>query len=306
MRYIVASSVGTDQVHLPDGRVFENQMGGAGIYALAGMLTYTPDVLLVSGVGPAYLQRHRAWFEENHVLTKGLAARGDGHTHTTKITYFPNGERVDEPDIGLTQMRLRDPTPQEVERFCSDATKGIYTFKHLDSPYLERLAALRKAYGCKLMWEISEDAALPENLPVIRDILPFIDVFSINRREACCLMEEPDFDQAARRLGELSPGWVFARRGSQGAVVVEGGRMHLCPPVPDAAVVDPTGCGNASSAAVLYGYCQGESPRMAGIMGSVAAAAVLAQYGIPPRFDIHTRAEAMAGAKVLDAMEGGA
>ena len=41
-------------------------------------------------------------------------------------------------------------------------------------------------------------------------------------------------------------------------------------------------------------------------LAAVAAAAVLAQYGIPPRFDIHTRAEAMERAKVLDAMEGGA
>ncbi len=75
------------------------------------------------------------------------------------------------------------------------------------------------------------------------------------------------------------------------------------PAVTAGAVVDVTGGGNASSAAMLHGYSTGCSPRRCGLMGSIAAAFCIAQYG-PPPLHAETRAKARQLLEELDP-EGG-
>jgi sugar/nucleoside kinase (ribokinase family) len=298
MRYIVASTVGTDEVHLADGRVLKNQMGGAGVYALAGILSFCPEALVISGVGPDYLKRHGSWYRQNEVSADGLVER-EGHTHTTRVTYRANGDRLDEPDIGLEEMRRRDPRPEEIARFCTGDTRGIYTFKHLDTKYLDALLEIRRREGCKLLWEIAEDACGPENFPVVKAYLGKFDVFSINKKEAGMLLGVSTFEEAARRFREMKHRWVYLRQGEKGAVLLAEDKVYHFPIVPGLAAVDPTGCGNASSAAVLYACGEGFHPVWAGAMGSVAAAGIIAQFGVPPLYSPETRKQAAALAEKM-------
>lgn len=291
MKYIIGSSVETDEVHLPDGRVMRNMPGGAGFYALAGLKVWSDDVIIAGGIGPEYMNRHHAWYEQNGVTADGLAVRFDV-TPTTIITYFPGGDRTDVPNVGLDVFRQLDPTPAEIERFCGEDTRGVYLFKHLDREFLDAMIELKHKYGFSLMWEISEDAAIPENLEVIKQYLPEIDVFSINKKEACQLFASSDAEEVAELLLAASPNWVFYRQGSRGAYMLADGKKHFCPSVPNADVQDPTGGGNSSSAAVLYAFCEGVPPRRAGIMGSVAAARIIAQYGPPMTYTPADRATA--------------
>jgi sugar/nucleoside kinase (ribokinase family) len=292
MKYIVASTVGTDEVHLPDGRVLQNQMGGAGIYALAGILTFCRDVVVVSGVGPGYTNLHGSWYLQNDIRIDGLIRR-EGPDHITRINYRAGGDRLDEPDIGLKEMRTRDPLPKEIARFCTNTTRGIYTFKHLDREYLDALLELKQRRGCKIMWEIAEDACVPDNLPAIQYYMNKFDVFSINEKEASALFGTHVFENMTLQLRDMTSRWIYLRRGERGAVLLADGIQHICPPVPSPQAVDPTGCGNASSAAVLYGCGERYSPLKAGIMGSVAAAGILTQFGVPSRYTPKSRKESM-------------
>jgi sugar/nucleoside kinase (ribokinase family) len=292
MKYIAASTVGTDEIYLADDRVLQNQMGGAGIYALAGILTFCPDVVVVSGIGPGYKDRHGSWYVQNGISTGGLIQR-EGPDHITRIHYRAGGDRLDEPDIGLGEMRAKDPSPEEIARFCTGTTRGIYTFKHLDREYMDALVELKQRRGCKLMWEIAEDACVPDNLPAIKHYMNRIDVFSINEKEASMLLGTHVFEETVSRLCDMTSRWIYLRRGERGAVLLADGIQYVCPPVPSLRVVDPTGCGNASSAAVLYGCGEGYPPLKAGIMGSVAAAGILAQFGVPSRYTSESRREAM-------------
>jgi sugar/nucleoside kinase (ribokinase family) len=292
MKYIVASTVGTDEIHLTGGRILRNQMGGAGIYALAGILTFCRDVVVVSGVGPGYRNLHGSWYIQNRISTAGLIER-EGPDHITRINYRTGGDRHDEPDIGLGEMHAKDPLPTEIARFCTGTTRGIYTFKHLDKEYMDALLELKQRRGCKLMWEIAEDACVPDNLPAIKHYMNRIDVFSINEKEAAALLGTHTFEETVLRLCDMTSRWIYLRRGERGAVLLEDGRRYVCPPMSKLPVVDPTGCGNASSAAVLYGCGEGYPPLKAGIMGSVAAAGVLAQFGVPSRYTPESRRGAM-------------
>ena len=298
MEYIIATTVSTDEVHLADGTVFENQPGSAGFYALAGMRVYTDKVTICGGIGPEYLPRHEKWYRDNNVSTDGLVLRAEV-APTIVIHYFPDGSRIDQPNVGLHVFRALDPTPEEVFRCCGPETKGVYTFKGLDRKNLDALIEGRTRYGYKLMWEIGEDACLPENIPVIEEYLKSVDVFSINRGEAKMLYGVDTEEEAQARLRQAAPHWVYFRRGSQGGNILAGGEVYTCGKVHDVHVVDTTGGGNSSSAAVLYACCEGYEPKMAAAMGSAAAAQIISQFGVPAIMDEAMKMKAMEAARRL-------
>lgn len=107
MEYVIATTVSTDRIYLPDGTVIDAQPGSAGFYALAGVRVFTDQVTICGGIGPEYLARHGAWYARNGVSTEGLVQRSDV-TPTTVIHYFPDGSRTDEPNVGLEQFRALD------------------------------------------------------------------------------------------------------------------------------------------------------------------------------------------------------
>ena len=55
MKYIVASTAVTDEIHFADGKRVETVAGGAGVYALCGIKLWSDDVMLVTGVGADFL-----------------------------------------------------------------------------------------------------------------------------------------------------------------------------------------------------------------------------------------------------------
>jgi adenosine kinase len=69
---------------------------------------------------------------------------------------------------------------------------------------------------------------------------------------------------------------VVVTRGGEGSSVYSGGRRVDVPAVPAEAVVDPTGCGDAYRAGLLYGMARGwgwdKSARLASVMGSIKIA----------------------------------
>lgn len=298
MDYLIGSSVSTDEVHLPDGTIIPEIPGGAGIYALAGIRLWSDSVIIASGVGPDYLSRHQWWYTDNRLTTEGLVLRGNA-TPTTVITYYENGERVDEPNVGLAEFRRMDPTLEDLRRCCGASTKGVYVFRDWNPAFFEGLFELKRKLRFQLMWEISEDAAIPENREEIERALPQIDVFSLNQKEAAQLYGGPEPVRAVKKLARACGGWVYLRRGKAGASLFANGHGVSCPSVEDAEAVDVTGAGNSSSAAVLYAYCEGVPAALAAAMGAVSAAHIIAQYGPPKIYTPTMRTEAEQKAATL-------
>ncbi len=84
----------------------------------------------------------------------------------------------------------------------------------------------------------------------------------------------------------LSTGELAARvaayvvtQGAQGSVIHVGGRRVEIPPVRAAAVVDPTGCGDAYRAGLLYGLMRGIDWETTGRIASLAGAIKIATVG---------------------------
>ncbi len=278
--YLTVSTAVTDEIILPDGSAQHPILGGAGIYALAGMKVWCDEVKIVSGIGADFHQVHGSWFAQNGLSTAGLRVVCQ-QTPRNKIQYFDDGERQETPVFGFTHYHLIKPTAADVARHCSHA-RGVYVFRNSDPDFWQPLLRLKERHGFSLMWEIAADSATPAALDTVRGILKKVDLFSINRQEAFHLFSTNDLQTAIAQLETLQLPLVYLRMGAEGAMMIAGKRVLHIPSIENIQVVDPTGGGNSSSGAVLIGFCEGKDALMAGIMGSISAAYSIAQYGPPP------------------------
>lgn len=283
MKYIIAASVSTDDIYKSDGTHMSNIPGGAGFYALCGIRLFSKNVIIIGGVGPSYFKMHKQWYIDNEVSIDALAVRCDDSI--TRIDYRQTEDRTDNPSNGLWEFRKRDPSLEEVIANVYSDTQGIYTFRHYDPEFLHGLLKIREKTGCRLMWEISEDACTEENRLGIEEILKDIDIFSINRHEMCLLYGTSDQDEAFSNLTKAVRHLAYVRYGADGAKILDNNNAAILhwPACTSHAVVDTTGCGNASTAGFLYGVCEAFPIEKAASCAAVAASYVLAQFG-PPKF----------------------
>jgi adenosine kinase len=113
---------------------------------------------------------------------------------------------------------------------------------------------------------------------------------AVNDYEAELLMERTGLSlpAIAQRVSAL-----IVTRGEQGAEIHTGGKRIDIPCVPADQVVDPTGCGDAFRAGLLYGLTEGmdweTTGRLASLMGSIKIAHQGGQNHTPGRTEIEER-----------------
>ncbi len=277
--YVVVSTAVADHLNLASGEDAGFRLGGAGVYAWSGIRLWTPRVRLVTGIGEDFSTLFKAWLQKSGADRAGLLVK-DVHTAVSNIRYFSSGERVETPEYGLAHYRRMEATPEEIGRFGADA-KGVYIFKDLPEAYWEDVFRLREKQGFRLLWEINADAAKPELRDRVKACAQRCDLFSINRTEAEALFAGASEKAAIAGLQSWGLPMVLYRRGAEGAAVVTPDGVTMVPSVPAPEITDPTGAGNAASAAALYGFCEGMTPYECGLLGSIAAACCIRQYGPP-------------------------
>ncbi len=111
------------------------------------------------------------------------------------------------------------------------------------------------------------------------ELLDFVDqaaYVAVNDYEARMLEERTGHsaEALARRVKAL-----VVTRGAEGSVIHAAGRSIQIPSVPAAAIVDPTGCGDAYRAGLLYGIAQGYDWQTTGQLASLMGAIKIASRG---------------------------
>jgi adenosine kinase len=91
------------------------------------------------------------------------------------------------------------------------------------------------------------------------------------------LLEEKTGRKLEALAGELKA--LVATRGAEGSWIYADGRRHHIPSVQPDAVLDPTGCGDAYRAGLLYGIARGWDWERTGRLGSVMGSIKIAQRG---------------------------
>jgi len=102
-------------------------------------------------------------------------------------------------------------------------------------------------------------------------------------------------EKTGRTLEEIARGvrGLVCTQGAHGSYILADGRRHEIPCVPADAVVDPTGCGDAYRAGLLYGIAHGwdwlRTGRLSAVLGAIKIAHRGAQNHAPSREEIEAR-----------------
>lgn len=294
MDYVVAGNIITNAMIYPDGSSSEDIIGGSGLYALCGVRLWTDDCLLVSNAGADFYDKYGKWFVDNGMSVDGVSIMSD-HTVYQILKYRPDGVYDIDHEFGdlygicnYGYLRVR---PEDILHH-SEGAKGVYMQYHADRMFFERLLEGKRKMGFQMLWEYLPSLSVPDPLPLAREILKEVDVFSINYPESCGMFGTDNEEEVIRAMKELNVPLILFRVGERGLYAIAEGEHWFVPSIGRKAAVDPTGCGNCSTGAALYAYCEGYSPLMTGIMANVAASYNVRQYGPFPQFTNAIRLEA--------------
>jgi sugar/nucleoside kinase (ribokinase family) len=136
-------------------------------------------------------------------------------------------------------------------------------------PDVGKLFRKLKSAGLTISLDTNDD---PEDLwqGGLRDVLPYVDIFLPNSREACRIAGTNDPEVAARQLVGLVP-LVVIKQGAQGAIALRGSETFSSPALKVTAV-DSVGAGDSFDAGFLHEYLRGASLPACLAAGNLAGA----------------------------------
>lgn len=300
MRYACLGLQIVNDVHFADGSERKSIMGGT-VFALGGILQYCNDAVLFANRGCDWETYYGAWFSSNAIRTDGLVPMPEKQTFS-ELVYKPTGEWNETMHFGAKDaagenLRMLNMLFDAV----TDETRGVYLFDSIYNAPFWDIVRKRTASGPrpKIMLELLTKECVHENLAHFRDeILPLIDIYSLNKAEALPFFHVETEQEAIEQIIRLGKPCYF-RCGKRGAYMVMDGKAVFAPSMTVRAPedeIDPTGCGNCSTAAALYGYAEGYNAAQIGCMASLAAGYNVMQYGPTSVFTAQTREESLARA----------
>lgn len=308
MKLIAESSIITNSLHYVDGAVVEPIIGGAGLYALTGMLLWHRDSAIAAKVGPDFEAYYGAFFDANG-LSRDLLDNSLPHCVFEELHYRPNGSyepRFRNPGEGYGGRLSRDKLEHIMEvaaavYFCGNpgAREGE------DS--LRQQIELAGRHGVKLMWEFVERSDLHPSPSQIERSAAQVEMFSINYNECSNILGVSDEDSVLRWVRSLETPLIVYRCGERGLYIVRDHKSAFIPALRAAQSegTDPTGCGNSSTGAAMAAYMHGDHPVMCGIKGNISAYYNAQQHGPFLAFNDALRREAQSWADALFAQYDG-
>jgi adenosine kinase len=236
------------------------------------------DPLIMATIGQD-AATYTAWLDKLGISRRCVRQIDDAYTAQAYITTDAGGNQITAFHPGAMSVshenKIASAGPVKVAIVAPDGRDGM----------------LQHATDCK-------DLSIPfifdpgQGLPMFngKELEHFIDLASyvaVNDYEAELLTGRTglSLEQIAARVEAL-----IVTRGEKGAEIYAGGQRHDIPCVPAAQVIDPTGCGDAFRAGILYGIDRGldwpTSGRLASLLGSLKIAQQGAQNHAPTRQDI--------------------
>jgi sugar/nucleoside kinase (ribokinase family) len=147
---------------------------------------------------------------------------------------------------------------------------------HLSSYYLQRMLNPRvaelfrylKSRGLTISLDTNDD---PDDCwGKLEDVLPYVDVFLPNEREACKAAAAEELEAAIRKLSELVP-LVVVKLGRKGAIA-QRGKERFTSPAKAVEAVDTVGAGDSFDAGFLHQYVRGSDLATCLASGNLAGA----------------------------------
>ncbi len=300
--YIAAGITIFNDIVYADGRRVEGIPGG-GIYAWSGIACYTGSVLFSTTGGPDFRELYGRYFEENGISFEGFHQTMP-KTHHTVLEYEPDGRWTESSVYGwdyfTVQKRNSMIRAEHLLPFLGPETKGLYIDALTDDGIIDEIHLLReKAPNMKILWEPpTQSSTNPACREAALELIRKTDIYSMNLNEASAFFGKQTKEEILACASELGKP-LFLREGEEGATWFTDGKAWHLPPFDLSCGVDPTGCGNSSSAACLYAVCEGCEGYEVTAVANAAAQLNAGQLGPMPVKKLREAGEAKRIAKLL-------
>ena len=283
-RYLSLGNVLYDSTIAVDGTFYGEYLGGQGFHAMAGIRLWTGDVGMVTRAGEDFKDGFSKWFRDNGVSEEHVQIKLDYTSHVLMQFHEDGSYGVLPLENGLQFVPylqgIMDPRPEDVEAAITPDTVAYY--HHCMTPdrhTFEQHRKIREKYGVRTMWEVtyapgSQFSISPYfSIDKLRNGAEISGMWSLNRNEAADIFKIPreNDDDMINELIKIGGEMCYYRCGSKGAYVVAGNSAVFCPMIDITTSVDPMGCGNNSTGAAMYAWCETGDPLMTGIMAAISA-----------------------------------
>ncbi len=206
------------------------------------------------------------------------------------IAVTPDGQRTMNTFLGACVTFGPDDLDEEVVAGSAVTYLEGYLF---DPPAAQaafhRAAEVAHAAGRRVALSLSDAFCVDRHRAAFRDFMAgHVDILFANEAEVCSLYEENTFEAATTRAArdvELAA----LTRSEAGSLIVHKGERTVISAEP-VKVVDTTGAGDAYAAGFLAAMTGKRPIAVCGQLGSLAAAAVIGQYGARPAADLRSMA----------------
>ncbi len=212
-------------------------------------------------------------------------AAADLPTSRSMIFVTPDGERSMNTYLGISAEVSTEDVPLEVV----ENTEILFLEGYLFDKDYGKAAFLKAAQGShrgggKAGIALSDPFCVDRHRDSFRRLVAEEMDYVIGNQHEWESLYQTDLETALAQASAECGLVVCTRSGAD--VVLIRGEERVEVPVHRVVPVDATGAGDQFAAGFLYGYATGQSLKVAGAMGCVAAAEVISHYGARPESDI--------------------
>lgn len=206
-------------------------------------------------------------------------------TSRSMIFVTPDGERSMNTYLGISAEVSTEDVPLEVV----ENTEILFLEGYLFDKDYGKAAFLKAAQGChrgggKAGIALSDPFCVDRHRASFRRLVAEEMDYVIGNQHEWESLYQTDLETALALASAECSLVVCTRSGAD--VVLIRGEERVEVPVHRVVPVDATGAGDQFAAGFLYGYATGQSLKVAGAMGCIAAAEVISHYGARPESDI--------------------
>ena len=286
-RFITTGMNLIDETHYEGSDDVQVRIGGSVIYGLNGMLYWTDDVAYTGRGGNDFTSTYGTYLSRNGI-SPNMVRILDEPTNRIAMRYHADGTSIragtyDRDARAALEKKWR-PDLRDIESYVGGETEGLY----ISSPpeglcdFWNGFFTFKAEHGFKVMWEPNPPCTFPENKKATQELCAKIEMASFNLSEGGRIFGTSSEEELIGVLQGLGPELVVLRVGSRGLYTITKDAVCFVPSAPlpvGQRVVDVTGCGNASTAATMVGWCMTHDPAKTGVMANISASYVLRQYG---------------------------